>query len=1128
MNNLVKPPKNYNFIVVTTLENEKLFNCLKSLLLSSSYLNFFILSPKNTQLVYIILEFDNTLHESSFLNRFYALNLNYKKEYINAYKLICFLRDDINFNFIVSEIYIYSTQRFSPIISAILSGSNKTSEFNFFSFVSKLIDLDDEDSVVVLPSIFTGSALFLNEVSSIMEDQSISDTRHKQLKLENLHSSHIKLQGQLRYSFSDPELKYVKAVQELLKSSEVFDFTSEGISKRPVSWETAKSIEIKKLRKKLYNKVNYISIQKFLFFKNIYGLVETFALGLIYLIFKTFRDAVSNFHENQDLSYNIYSSDTIKPISDYSEILLKYKNTTDLTPIYLFNRTKIKESLANHFFELIRNQIVFERVGHKRGLKLYKDKVELQNTLFEEKKKDIRVMFSQKFTKGLKHEMGLYEKNGFNRLIETNLLTIEGFLKLDTYEVGYFGDILLSILEKSGLLQSNLEKQFKDEKFVTTNYISIAEELNPSFVDVFPTVSGLPLLTSPKEWVLDKIPPQSNVLLDKEYGVLNDKELNFGGFEMNDFGHIFPSISLHTDGSTARLSDDEKDVINYLQTNEYEINKEFLDIISKKEKFFNLALLSYIDSPILADYKKTVESKFTCTDSVIDNTESIFCYNVNTATLKLKSKKHFMKDYTTISSKEDKEKKSGYQRAYNIYSKQILQVNNYLLIIGMAEIFKNRKFFYTFTFDFRLRIYPNRAGLLSNQSNNLCKSLIELSNSSLLDVSNISKEQQSEISNYEEDVKAVNKKALHNNPSKMFCSLKDDNGIRSKTVSFDVSASGLQIYSLLTGNLRGLELTNFLEVPGKKNTKSDAYSYIQNGVVDKLKASTLAVKNNSKAYNFLINSFIDNCTRADYKDLIMCFFYSEKEYSRAIKIVKIIEKDFKKVYAFLSIECGIMKPEKIIKEIFSVAIRIAKVYPEAFCDIFPDIDFVLNTLQDFVATSELVKKNKGILLKISNSINSANVFYKILKLDTVKFEYVTHVGNQTKKHTYNKSIYSDKLDLSKAKSSICPNFIHRIDSALLIETTLRLKESCVRINPFHDSFHSSPKNYEIIRLRYFDACVKLLLEDCDVLETFITSNVDKIPENIQARLNEFKKNRLDIRTKIKAQTLKMSTKILTP
>lgn len=295
-----------------------------------------------------------------------------------------------------------------------------------------------------------------------------------------------------------------------------------------------------------------------------------------------------------------------------------------------------------------------------------------------------------------------------------------------------------------------------------------------------------------------------------------------------------------------------------------------------------------------------------------------------------------------------------------------------------------------------------------------------------------------------------------------------------RVVGLDVTASGFQIIGMLMGCEKTLKSTRFFHV------REDVDIY-EKSLSDFL--SVICLKKEFSRYSPAFD-------RAFYKNLLMCFVYSETSYSRSKKIIDQI----------LSI-CSIQIP-------FSVGLKLSKIIVECFNKENPKIFEFMEIMKD---SARLINKNKKVMI-----FGTKSEFMKCVsvyaKQQTKRFSFVNFVDKKISKVSLRINKNPLQFCTLKNSSSIVPNFIHHLDSLILNKVLLECEKRHIKIFTVHDCFYVPEYHSNQIKEIYYECCE--LIFSRPQLKYFIEENelndeilIDNYHEKFISLMEKYEMNR---------------------
>jgi hypothetical protein len=180
-----------------------------------------------------------------------------------------------------------------------------------------------------------------------------------------------------------------------------------------------------------------------------------------------------------------------------------------------------------------------------------------------------------------------------------------------------------------------------------------------------------------------------------------------------------------------------------------------------------------------------------------------------------------------------------------------------------------------------------------------------------------------------------------------------------------------------------------------------------------------------------------------------------------------------------------------------IVVLLAYKFKKVFFDMFKSLnDFRLFIVEN-VTSKQNLSIHKGVWL--SSRDDYLSVFYGQFK-PTVKRCYHTGLDNVVVEFSYN--INSSSIDKKKHRRSIIPNYVHYLNSRLLVNVVLLCKESKIPLFVRHDCLFVHHAHASKIKKIYFDCFKSLIINDDCVKHFLISNNLD--PDDFEAfkKLND--------------------------
>ena len=287
--------------------------------------------------------------------------------------------------------------------------------------------------------------------------------------------------------------------------------------------------------------------------------------------------------------------------------------------------------------------------------------------------------------------------------------------------------------------------------------------------------------------------------------------MNYGGYLFNKTLN-YPAILNQQKRGVTKIIENDLENINFIQSNFYNVNQEFLKYVTSNFKTIVRLYLrktpnvSYLINNLdLNDFGfieiKSIEDLLRDDDELSTLVQNLQMQPKNKA---LKVQIANRRAHLT----------NNYQDIANVF---FGLVNTYVI----ASSFQKFKFYFTVFLDSRGRLYFKSVGsAFGLQAGDFSKALIDLSGNDYYDIPSINKANYSlNNKNYLDYI------ATLNNETEPFSSIRARLGILPTTIANDASCSGTSIISGFCGYLNGLYLTNILSHPKYFDEKLCIYSY---------------------------------------------------------------------------------------------------------------------------------------------------------------------------------------------------------------------------------------------------------------------------------------------------------------
>lgn len=660
----------------------------------------------------------------------------------------------------------------------------------------------------------------------------------------------------------------------------------------------------------------------------------------------------------------------------------------------------------------------------------------------------------------------------------------------------------INVLKNDGLVR----KRAKTYSFVVLDSVYAHEVLS---IPMRP--KNLPMVIKPQPW--------------KKTNKSSGGNLNSGGYLFNEKLN-YPAIVNHHKKGITLISKEDLETINFVQSNYYQINSEFLTFIRSNFKLIVQLFFRKIPSSTTKCFFNDLDSDSN-NQIIIKSIDEMF----STDPQLIENSKKYAVNNTKSLQREITNRRNSLLEQYRNVSNLFFGLVHSVIV---ATNFKNFQFYFNIYIDSRGRLYFHNTGACFGlQTGDFSKSLIDLMGNNysnenpIINNCNFTKTNKFYID-------YANSLSREKDP---FQCLRIDQDILPTTIGLDVSCSGTSILSALIGFKKGLYLTNVIVEKTQKNLKKQCvYSYFLQKLVESYPETVLdlyttaqidnKIKSTNKKYqttvskeefinsaNFILktikNSFL---TRENSKQFVMRKNYAETNKGRYEYI-----RDFIFDYKILSSSIILNQIQQHFGQ--SICFRLSVWVEEVYKEAFPEISELCETLPEIFANKNPI--NPIILSTPSQSIYGYNQFsYVTAKISRPSLDF-----SQRKSDL---SIYlrTDMPDLSKIKRSVVANYIHYLDSRLNFLVKNKCQINSIPVWGSHDCWYVSALYGNNLKEFYYESYIELLMEE-NALKHFLEENKVPLCDNFKQLLETFETNRMDILSDIHKKKLIMSPFILT-
>lgn len=603
------------------------------------------------------------------------------------------------------------------------------------------------------------------------------------------------------------------------------------------------------------------------------------------------------------------------------------------------------------------------------------------------------------------------------------------------------------------------------------------------------------------------------------------------------------------------------DVINKLQNQLVIINYNYLEFINNNIKAFFDFTEENVELKLKDAIKLKKEVRFN--NKKMSDVVKNICIEKKLDFKKLKKRQY--KELLLLKNKEDIFKIINEQ---GNLKKKINEVTSFAseyfkynrLYNPLNNLYKKYEYVYfPYTFDFRGRIYPYNTEI-NHQNGSLHRSLFLSFDYEILDI-NVLKiymvrcyyknkllnknelKRFEEIENliinfrnleifkhdcenkfgllaacleYEKYLKFVNENPkLFMDENNQVNILNNNNYKSNFLVSVDAHCSGSQILGLLLRDYSALKALNLI-IDNSNEKLSDFYIYIIELYIIFLQSkeeSYLKAFLEYTDYKVILFDLSDvnqkMLLRKLLKNAIMTFAYGLSKSS----YLKRIRELFSELYT-IKLNNLSKEGESVFNSLFNFFTKFYDFYHEkikigTFYSYLENYATEFNRLNQEINFETLIggKITQRYGVKKEKSIDLRNKVFKKLEQELNKIKIKNNLFKKVP-NKLNLVFYDyDKIDKGAQMRGFCANFVHSMDSSLLLSVINSLKEVNIYCLPVHDCFLIHPKNYNYLVYLYNKKLVDLFLQENDYLIQFL----DELDEQLKLNNSEIKNNILKLR-----------------
>lgn len=948
----------------------------------------------------------------------------------------------------------------------------------------------------------------INKYSEIIKIKNTPNLtlEEKQYQLENREALFIKSFHTLAHKISPEVKKLISCIDHITATSNPLDYQDSNLIK---AIQAFKACRIEKTQSTICESTVGIPAERVERFVNKVSVVRYKFLIKVAILFKIFSFENENSFgllSLHNLSKHVLSV-TFRTEDKLKEFIALNRKPGDsfqdikdaLLNNIMYSKTAVTQSIADNILQAVSNTIA--------SLKAQFQKKHKPSFLFD--------LLDESVLSGVKRHIGAYYTSDQAELLDfldTEIVKSNFSLVFSEVEKHHFASLIFTIFQELDIIGTENKNELAENHIKTRTFFFVKDACRNEILNLNADYSNLPQLVAPISWVVEK-----NNIFD-------------GGYLMNSTLKK-PGVRLHDVNSFALLSAGDLIAINFLQRIPYKINTKFVQYILNNlgSCIFRFLGCENVKKSTFGELRPNGVIQIYSYSDFLENSEfNLIFKNLELEHVRVLDEKTRLKIRYKLDFERD--------RSVKEYTRQISLIQKFLDILLTAAAFVDDIIYFSWFFDFRLRLYTS-CGLLNPQAGSFARNFLDF----YVDTS--IEESRSDDPTYLNSQLAVWQKEAG---AKSFSWLAYNAGLKTRvSLDFDVSSSGFQIYAGLTGYFDGLILTNlFFEVGKKKPTeKLDFYLFFDREFKKKLRGETmdsvyLATEFKQSAASLFKEMFdvvISSFDRAFIKDLLLCYLYSEGSKSRAAKILIKIKTNPAAneglfIRQYLDSAASTLNPKDFYVELYRLknnfAFRVDKVFLATFAELFPGIYKLKLFIETELAGSCVIQERKGIDLKISeNELDTTLIRYHIFTHVKKKYSYISGHDRKVKHYTLLES--TNIFDKSGAKSSIGPNFIHRIDSFIMSKLLQKAEKLNVPLCAVHDCIQTLPVFENIVKKLYFEAYQEVVLDN-NPLIPFINANMSEIEANASIKKFNFSAEREKITRSIALNTVMPSDFILTP
>ena len=302
-------------------------------------------------------------------------------------------------------------------------------------------------------------------------------------------------------------------------------------------------------------------------------------------------------------------------------------------------------------------------------------------------------------------------------------------------------------------------------------------------------------------------------------------------------------------------------------------------------------------------------------------------------------------------------------------------------------------------------------------------------------------------------------------------------------LGIDATSSVYQIIGGLIKNEKMLLNTNCIDNDAEK--KNDIYSTVmenfnqkfdlkraEEGYSEGLTKHIALLKLKEKPYQLYIENFetimnkFNQKKRALFKATTMTYAYNQSVYSR---------------YQEIGAELLLDKNPYSLNCYTKFLLYLTESIIAALNQDYPDLERLKKLIQS------IVKLNDNNRLIFKNHAQTSHEVIELYPKHLIKTYKFYNRFNKKNTSVYEKFTHPSDINIRKHMIATMPNYIHYLDSCLLIDVLNKCIENQIECIPIHDCFYTKPCHMESIRKFYTESFIDIIIKPNN-LEHLIRDN----------------------------------------